>query len=555
MDNKITITVDGKDQQEIKSGTYFYEIAQKYRDNYKTDIMLAKSGNVLYELGNKITKSMDINFIDLTNQDGVRVYSRSLSFIMVKAIKELYGIDTKIYIEHSINGNLYTEVYQKGLTVDEKFLSEVKSKMQEIVNANHPIERLIVSADEAIELASKYGMEDKSRLLAYRRISCVSVYKLDDFYDYYYGYMLPFTGYLKIFDLSLYEKGFLLRMPSTKCLYAPETYDNFEKISKVFMEQLDWCNLMEVKCIADLNDVIAKGGFDELVSVNEALHEKKIANIADEITARSDKVKIVLIAGPSSSGKTSFAQRLCVQLRVNGIKPQAIGMDDYFVNRDKTPLGPDGKPDYEGLSALDLKKFNKDLNDLINGKEAIIPSYDFITGKRRITGRKLKLHKGEIVVIEGIHGLNTELTKAIPEEAKFRIFVSPMTQLNVDAHNCISTSDSRLIRRIVRDYQFRGNSAAETISVWPDVRRGEEKNIFPYQENADVVFNSATIYELCVLKAFILPRLYKIDKTMPEYIVANRLIKFLDYFLCAGTDAIPDNSLIKEFVGGSVFNV
>lgn len=555
MDNKITITVDGKDQQEIKSGTYFYEIAQKYRDNYKTDIMLAKSGNVLYELGNKITKSMDINFIDLTNQDGVRVYSRSLSFIMVKAIKELYGIDTKIYIEHSINGNLYTEVYQKGLTVDEKFLSDVKRKMQEIVKANHPIERLIVSADEAIELASKYGMEDKSRLLAYRRISCVSVYKLDDFYDYYYGYMLPFTGYLKIFDLSLYEKGFLLRMPSTKCLYAPETYDNFEKISKVFMEQLDWCNLMEVKCIADLNDVIAKGSFDELVRVNEALHEKKIANIADEITARSDKVKIVLIAGPSSSGKTSFAQRLCVQLRVNGIKPQAIGMDDYFVNRDKTPLGPDGKPDYEGLSALDLKKFNKDLNDLINGKEAIIPSYDFITGKRRITGRKLKLHKGEIVVIEGIHGLNTELTKAIPEEAKFRIFVSPMTQLNVDAHNCISTSDSRLIRRIVRDYQFRGNSAAETISVWPDVRRGEEKNIFPYQENADVVFNSATIYELCVLKAFILPRLYKIDKTMPEYIVANRLIKFLDYFLCAGTDAIPDNSLIKEFVGGSVFNV
>ena len=555
MENKITITVDGKDRQEIESGTRFYEIAEKYKSNYKTDIMLARSGNVLYELGSKITNSMDINFIDLTDQDGVRVYSRSLSFIMVKAIKDLYGIDTKIYIEHSINGNLYTEVYQKGVVIDDKFLSEVKIKMQEIINANHPIERLIVSADEATELASKYGMEDKARLLAYRRVSYVSVYKLDDFYDYYYGYMLPFTGYLKIFDLALYEKGFLLRMPSTKCLYAPESYDNFEKISKVFMEQLDWCNLMEVKCIADLNDVIAKGGFDELVRVNEALHEKKIANIADEITARSDKVKIVLIAGPSSSGKTSFAQRLCVQLRVNGIKPQAIGMDDYFVNRDKTPLGPDGKPDYEGLGALDLKKFNKDLNDLINGKEAVIPSYDFITGKRRITGRKMKLHKGEIVVIEGIHGLNTDLTKAIPEEAKFRIFVSPMTQLNVDAHNCISTSDSRLIRRIVRDYQFRGNSAAETISVWPDVRRGEEKNIFPYQENADVIFNSATIYELCVLKAFILPRLYKIDKTMPEYIVANRLIKFLDYFLCAGTDAIPDNSLIKEFVGGSVFNV
>ena len=321
------------------------------------------------------------------------------------------------------------------------------------------------------------------------------------------------------------------------------------------MEQLRWCNLMGVKCIADLNDVIADGKFADLVRINEALHEKKIAQIADKITEKADKVKIVLIAGPSSSGKTSFAQRLCVQLSVNGIKPHAIGMDDYFINRDQTPLGDDGRPDFENLNALDLVKFNDDLNKLISGEEALIPSYDFITGKRRAGGRKMRLHKGEIIVVEGIHGLNDELTKNIADENKFKIFVSPMTQLNVDAHKCISTSDSRLIRRIVRDYQFRGNSAAATIESWHKVRQGEEKNIFPYQENADIIFNSATVYELSVLKAFIVPLLYKIDKTMPEYITANRLIKFMEYFLCAGTDAIPNNSLIKEFVGGSVFNV
>ncbi|MCJ7855723.1 nucleoside kinase [Lachnospiraceae bacterium NSJ-143] len=555
MEDKIFVTVNGNDRREIKKGTTFYELSKSYKDRYQTDIMLAKSGNVLYELSARINKSMDVEFIDLTNQDGVRVYSRSLSFIMVKAIKDLFGIETKIFIEHSINGNLYCEVYRDGVKIDNDFLLCVKKKMMETIEADLPIERLMVSVDEATELASKYGMEDKIRLLAYRRVSYVSLYRLENLYDYYYGYMLPFTGLLKIFDLSLYEKGFLLRMPSTKNPNKPETYDNFEKISAVFMEQLEWCKLMEVKCIADLNDVIADGSFAELVRINEALHEKKIAYIADKITENFDRIKVVLIAGPSSSGKTSFAQRLCVQLRVNGIKPHAIGMDDYFLNRDQTPLGQDGRPDFESLNALDLHKFNNDINNLINGREAVIPSYDFITGKRSIAGRKMKLRKGEIIVIEGIHGLNTELTRDIPEENKFRIFVSPMTQLNIDAHNCISTSDSRLIRRIVRDFQFRGNTAAQTIDSWPNVRRGEEQNIFPYQQNADIVFNSATIYELSVLKAFIVPLLYKIDKTMPEYITANRILKFLEYFLCAGTEAIPDNSLLKEFVGGSVFNV
>ncbi len=555
MSDKVFVTVNGKDKLEIEKGTYIYDIAKDYNKYYETDIMLAKSGNILYELGNKIERSMDIDFIDITDKDGLRVYSRTLSFVMVKAIKDLFGIETKVYIEHSINGNLYCEVYSDKTEIDQSFVDKVKKEMQKTIDANMAIKRLMVTTDEAIELASKYGMEDKARLLAYRRISYVSVYKLDDFYDYYYGYMLPFTGILKVFDISLYENGFLLRMPSEKSPHSPETYDNFEKISSVFMERLKWCKLMDVKCVADLNDIIAEGGFEELVRVNEALHEKKIANIADQITDRVEKLKVVLIAGPSSSGKTSFAQRLCVQLRANGIKPHAIGIDDYFLDRDRTPLDADGRPDFESLAALDLEKFNHDINGLIAGEEVIIPSYNFVTGKRRIDGRTLKLHKNEIVVIEGIHGLNTELTKGILDENKFKIFVSPMTQLNIDAHNCISTSDSRLIRRIVRDFKFRGNSAERTIDSWPSVRRGEQNYIFPYQETADVIFNSATVYELSVLKAFIVPLLYKIDKSMPEYVTANRIIKFLDYFLCAGTEAIPNNSLLKEFVGGSVFNV
>ncbi len=552
---KIFITVNGSDRQEIEKGTTFYDVAKKYKSNFKYDIMLAQSGNTLYELSSPIKRSMDIKFLDMSNDEGMRVYTRCVSYIMVKAIKEIYGIETKVFIEHSINGNLYCEIKKDGLAVDEACLELIRERMRDIVEKNLPIEKMTISVDDAIELAAKCGLEDKSRLLSYRRMSYVNIYKMENFYDYYYGYMVPSAGCLKYFDLSLYESGFLLRLPSTKHPDKLNGYENFEKISSVFMEQLKWCVLLGVKNIADLNDVIANGNFADIVRINEALHEKKIAHIADEIAKRADKVKLVLIAGPSSSGKTTFAQRLCVQLRVNGLKPCTIGMDDYFIDRDKTPVDEDGKPDFESVDALDLEKFNDDLNKLISGEEAVIPSYDFISGKRSPVGRKLRLRKNEIIVVEGIHGLNSELTKSIPDENKFRIFVSPMTQLNVDAHNYISTSDSRLIRRIVRDYQFRGNSAVQTIDAWPSVRRGEEKNIFPYQHNADVVFNSATVYELSVLKPFVEPLLYKIDKTMPEYITANRIIKFLDYFLSAGTEAIPDNSLIKEFVGGSVFKV
>ena len=312
---------------------------------------------------------------------------------------------------------------------------------------------------------------------------------------------------------------------------------------------------MRASSVADINDCISGGIFDDLVRINEALHEKKVAQIADEIASKKGKIKLVLIAGPSSSGKTTFAQRLCVQLRVNGIMPHAIGMDDYFVDREHTPVDADGKPDFENINALDLDLFNKHMNALIKGEEVEIPSYNFISGKKEFKGRKIQLKEGDIIVCEGIHGLNDELTRSVPAENKFKIFISAMTQLNLDGHNRVSTSDSRLIRRIVRDSHSRGNTAEKTIETWPSVRRGEEKNIFPFQENADVIFNSATIYELCVLKTFVVPQLYAIPKGSPAYVTADRLLKMFDYILGADAKCVPKNSIIREFIGGSAFKV
>ncbi|MGE4214402.1 MAG: nucleoside kinase [Anaerotignaceae bacterium] len=554
METGIKVTVMG-DSITIAEGTTFEELSKRYAEKFKAPIMLAQSGNTLYELADYVKEGMEIEFLELTNADGMRVYGRSLSFLMIKAVKDLFGMDTPVVIEHSINSNYYCEIRKAEIKITDECLNKIKTRMRKIVSENIPIVKVTMSRDEAIETALRFGMDDKARLFRYRRASYVNMYNMDGFYDYFYGYMVPSTGYLDKFDIVAYEKGFLIQFPNVKNLDELEDYQRFDKISSVFMEQLDWCNLMQVKNVADLNDLIANDGFGELVLINEALHEKKIAQIADAITEKKDKTKLVLIAGPSSSGKTTFAQRLCVQLRVNGIIPHAIGLDDYFIEREKTPLDEDGKPDFENINALDLDLFNKDLNALVKGERVEMPSYNFVLGKREYKGRFLQLQKDEIIVVEGIHGLNDELTETIANENKFRIFISAMTQLNLDDHNRISTSDSRLIRRIVRDHQFRGNDAARTIESWASVKRGEENNIFPYQENADVMFNSATIYELSVLKAYIEPLLFKIDKSMPEYVMAKRIIKFLDYFLPVNSGGIPNNSIIKEFVGGSVFKV
>ena len=352
-----------------------------------------------------------------------------------------------------------------------------------------------------------------------------------------------------------YENGFLLRFPDPENPGELLPFQDSPKISGTFMEQMRWCQLMEVSNVADLNNSIVEGKFGDLIRINEALHEKKIAQIADQIYHKMDKVKVVLIAGPSSSGKTSFANRLCIQLRALGVKPHKVSLDDYFINREDTPLDENGKKNFERIEALDLKLLNDDLKKIIAGEKVELPFYNFVTGKREYNGDFVQLGEGEILVMEGIHGLNDRLTPEIPAENKFKIFISAITQLNIDDHNRISTSDSRLIRRMVRDFQFRGRSAATTISSWNEVTQGEEDNIFPFQENADAVFNSATLYELSVLKQYAEPQLFAIDPSMPEYVTAKRLIKFLGYFLAAPGLEIPNNSLIKEFVGGSCFKV
>ncbi len=554
MKQMLELTVLGETFR-VEKGITFEEVAKKFQSHFQGVIVVAKQNNKLKELSKKIKESGEITFYDVSDVDGMRIYHRSVSFLMVKAVKELLGLKASVVIEHSIHKSFYCEVREKNVTVDQCFLDKLEEKMRELVQKNIPIHKHTLDREEAIERVKKFGMEDKARLFRFRRSSSVNLYEIDGFYDYFYGYMVPSTGYLEQFQLMLYENGFLIRFPDKKNPNKILAFNDPAKVSGVFMEQMKWCALMGVANVADLNEMITNGKFGDLVRINEALHEKKVAEIADKIHQKKDKVKVVLIAGPSSSGKTTFANRLCVQLRVLGISPHAISLDNYFINREDVPLDEFGNKDFEDINTLDIKQLNEDMTKMIAGETVELPYYNFITGKREYNGEYGTLEKDGIFVIEGIHGLNDLLTASIPEENKFKIFISAMTQLNIDDHNRISTSDSRLIRRIVRDNQFRGRDAATTIASWDYVARGEERNIFPYQENADVIFNSATIYELSVLKQYVEPLLFKIQQQEEEYIGAKRLIKFLDYFLGANESDIPNNSILKEFLGGSCFKV
>ena len=551
---KLHLNVMGRDMS-VEPGTTFGALAQELQKDFPSPILLAKQGNNLQELGSKIQDGDAVTFYDLSDGEGMRVYHRGVSLVLVKAVRDIVGETARVQIEHSLRGNLYCEIRQPETPLDVEFLSKVERRMKEMVDADLPIEKRTFRKDEAIEVAREQHMEPKAKLFRFRRASNVNLYELDGFYDYFYGYMPLSTGVLKVFALELYGNGFLIRFPNPEKPDELLPFEDPKKISGVFMEQMEWCRLMEAENVADLNEAIVNGKFGDLVRINEALHEKKIAEIADQIYHRMPNVRVVLIAGPSSSGKTSFANRLCVQLRVLGIKPHKVSLDDYFINRDKTPLDENGKRNFERIEALDLKQLNKDLKAIIAGEQIELPYYNFVTGKREYNGDYLQLGEGEILVMEGIHGLNDRLTPEIPDENKFKIFISALTQLNIDDHNRISTSDCRLIRRIVRDYQFRGRDARGTIEAWNTVTQGEEENIFPFQENADAVFNSATLYELNVLKQYAEPQLFRIDDTMPENVTAKRLIKFLGYFLAATGQEIPNNSLIKEFVGGSCFKV
>ena len=549
------MTLEDGSTREYPEGTRFLEIAKDFQGHYENDIVLVISDGKLLELYKTLEKDCFLRFLTTGDDIGLKTYRRSMSLMLVKAVYDTAGHDRirKVRIHYAAGQGYYCTI-DGDISLNEVFLRQVEETMHRIVEQDLPIEKRSIHTDEAVELFHQYGMYDKEELFKYRRSSRVNLYRMGAFEDYNYGYMVPSTGYLRYFDLHLYDEGFVIQLPEIANPRVIPPFAVREKLFQVQKESMRWGDLQNIETVGDLNREIVQAGAQNMVLVQEAQQEKKIAEIAEQIAKRGD-VKFVLVAGPSSSGKTTFSHRLSIQLKVNGMRPHPLAVDNYFVNRDQTPKDERGNYDFECLEAIDVEQFNEDLRRLLLGEEVGIPTFDFITGQRKYDGRKLKMESRDILVIEGIHCLNPKLTETLPDDRKFKIYISALTQLNVDEHNRIPTTDGRLIRRIVRDARTRGTTAARTIAMWYSVRRGEERNIFPFQEEADIMFNSALIYELAVLKQYVEPLLFQITPDMEEYHEAKRLLKFLDYFLGIGTDRIPANSLLREFIGGGCFDL
>lgn len=535
---------------EARKGIIVADLINKFKLKGENEPILGRLNNNYLELSSPLTEDGEFEVLDITHQMGMKAYIRTLQFILIRAVCDIFP-KAKITIEHSLGNALFGEIH-KEIPLDSEDLIKIKEKMQEIIDADYPIHKVSKTTEEAIKIFEGYGLEDKVRLLKHQDIEEFNLYELNGRYDYFYGLMANSTGVINLFDLMYYEPGFILRFPSEKNPNEIPIFVERKKLTKIFYETEQWGNILGVGDVGSLNEKVDKNEIIDIIRVSEALHEKKIAYIADMIHDRKE-VKVVLIAGPSSSGKTTFAKRLGIQLRVNGYIPIPISLDDYFVDRDKTPLDEEGKPDFESLYALDLDLFNKHLNDMLQGKEVEVPKFNFKTGKREEKGEKLSIPKNGIILIEGIHGLNDMLTSTIPAENKFKIYISALTQLNLDDHNRIPTTDVRKIRRIVRDFLSRGYGGEQTLMMWPSIRRGEERNIFVFQEEADVMFNSTIVYELCVLKKFALAELSKIKPDSPVYYEANKLKTFLSFFKEVDTSLVPENSILREFIGGSCF--
>lgn len=535
---------------DIEKNTTAYDLIKNNELEQNIPITLCRINGKLSELGTIIHENSEFEVVDIKDKFGMATYTRTLQFVLIKATLELFK-DAKITIEHSLSKGLFGEITKEPkLDIDDIYL--IKEKMNEIIQKDIRINKVSIDVKEALKIFEKYGMEDKIRLLKSRNLSKVSLYEMDGQYDYFYGPMAYSTGVLKTFDLIYYEPGFILRFPTIEEPFKIPKFENHKKLASIFYEAEKWGELVGISDVGALNENVEMGEFVNLIRICEALHEKKIASIADEISSNRN-VNIVLIAGPSSSGKTTFSKRLSIQLQVNGVVPTPISLDDYFVNRERTPRDEFGEYDFESIYALDLELFNIHLKKLLSGEEVEIPSYSFKLGKREWLGRKMKLPKNGVLIVEGIHGLNEMLTSSIEKERKFKIYISPLTQLNLDDHNRIATTDIRIIRRIVRDYLSRGYDAENTLKMWPSIRRGEEKNIFIFQENVDAMFNSALMYELCILKKFALEELLKINENSKVYDEAKRLISFLNFFKEVDMNLVPSNSIIREFIGGSCF--
>ena len=545
----------GQSIYEVEEGTTLEQLAKQLQKKEEPVILLAYMDGKLTELFTEIKKDCHVRFVTLKEQAGYMAYKRTATFIFLKACEDLLGKgeSTKIAIDYSIGNSIFCDFSSMERVVDDKFADSIQKRMEQLYESDLPITKRSLDTDQASRYFDSVGFKGKRELFKFRRESKTNIYSMDGYDNYFYGYMAPSTGYIPTFLVSAYQHGVVLQIPKRKQTEEIVPFTPQPKLFHVMQRSREWTKTMGVDTVGALNDEITYGNINHLILLQEGLQEKLLADIADEIVSKNKR--IILIAGPSSSGKTTFSHRLSIQLEIAGLTPHPVSMDDYFLDRELSPRDENGNYNFETIASLDVDLLTKHINQLLNGEEVDVPSYNFVTGKREYHGHKLKIGQKDVLVMEGIHGLNGTLTNEIPEDAKYRIYVSALNQINLDEHNRIPSSDGRLLRRIVRDAMTRGNDARETISRWDSVRKGEEDNIFPYQEEADVMFNSAQVYEIAVLKQYAEPLLFAVPKDCPEYQEAKRLLKFLEYFLNIPSEAIPKTSLLREFIGGSCFDV
>jgi uridine kinase len=536
---------------EMKDGATYEMLAEKVADELPYPVYAAKRNNVVERLTEPLQQNSIVELLDLRNRSAELVYQNSVSLLYIKAVQDVLG-KVPVVIEHSLNKGVYTEI-KTSCTINERQLNIIRKRMDQLVKMDLPLVRNLVNRDVALGLLRERNMQEKIRILeSSPQLEQVKFYSLGDLKDFFYATMVPSTRYLNLYEIRKYKRGILLRFPQASAPDRIPPYVDDKKMSEAFAEASRWQDLLGISYVCDLNEKINSNSIKEVIQLSEALHEKRVVEVAYQV-AKEGK-RIILISGPSSSGKTTFARKLRIQLQVRGLHPLYLGTDDYFVERTQTPMDEFGQPNYEDLDALDVRLFNQDMNDLLAGKETDLPTFDFLVGQKKFGTRKTVLAPGDPIIIEGIHALNPALTPFVPEEEKFRIYISPLTQLNIDDHNRIPTTDSRMLRRLVRDHQYRGKSAQLTIKEWSKVRAGEDKNIFPYNSQADVFFNSVHIYELAVLKKYAEPLLASITQEEPEYSEAARMLRFLNFFNIVEDDSVISNtSIIREFIGGSVF--
>ena len=548
-----TVAIKGKYLQ-FDKGTTFENIVRDYQEQYNNSIALVFFNGKMKELTKRLERDGAVSFVTTRDSAGHNSYVRTAQMMLVKAVRDIVkemGNDIHVKVEFALGNAFYCSVHG-DIVVDDEFASKVEEQMRQINARKIPIIKKTYPIDDAIELFKRQGMHDKERLFHYRRGSTINVYSMEGYYDYFYGYMLPSTAYVSLFKVQAYRDGLLLILPRQENPFEIEEFVDEESLFEQLYLATKWGDLVNISTVGDLNDAICGGSISDMILVQEALQERRIGEIAEQIF-RKKSTKFVLVAGPSSSGKTTFAHRLAIQLRSFGLRPHIISMDDYFVNREKTPIDIDGNYNYEAFEAIDIDLFTDDMLDLLDGETVEMPHFDFKIGKRVYRKNYLKLDEDDILIIEGIHGLNPKATKDLPDENKFKIYISCMTSLNIDEHNRIPSTDARLLRRMVRDARTRGNSAQHTFELWPKVRAGEVENIFRFQDDADAVFNSMLIYELAVLKQFAEPLLFNVRQNEAPYYEAKRLLKFLEYFVGVDTASVPTNSLLREFVGGGCF--